>query len=58
MEQIGAGLESDTGGLCLEEIEQRLESARLSGADLGPWDACLWACECFSVFGRTQIQQG
>lgn len=58
MEQIRIGLESDAGGVCLEEIEHRLESARLSGADFEPWETCLWACECFSIFGRTQIQQG
>lgn len=57
MEQIRVGLESDAGGFCLEEIEQRLESARLSGGDASPWETCLWACECFSVFERTQLQQ-
>jgi len=57
MEQIRVGLESDAGGFCLEEIEQRLESARLSGGEAGPLETCLWACECFSVFERTRIQQ-
>lgn len=58
MQQIRLGLESDAGGFSLEEIEERLESARLSDGDAGTWETCLWACECFSIFERTQIQQG
>lgn len=53
--EIRPGLDGDGVGLCLEEIEQRLESARLMGGEAGTWETCLWACECFTIYERAMI---
>lgn len=55
MQPIRLAAQKHAEGLCLEEIEKRLESARIPDGDVGAWETCLWACECFSIYERVWV---